>query len=130
VLPLRDHGSVQVEASFVEETAVQYRSHLYAYADVDVILLEGIYLLKRGFRSYYDLSVWIDCSFETALARAVARGQEGLPPDAAVRAYRTIYFPAQMIHFERDAPRAAAALTVRNDPFNRPMAGTDDRLYS
>jgi hypothetical protein len=56
--------------------------------------LEGIYLLKRAFQNYYDLSFWIDCSFETALDRAIVRGQEGLSREKALKAYRTIYFPA------------------------------------
>lgn len=126
VLPLRDRGSVRVEALVAEETAAQFRPHLYAFQEVSVILLEGIYLLKRRFRSHYDLSVWIDCSFETALARAVARAQEGLPPEATERAYRTIYFPAQSIHFVRDAPRAAATFVLRNDAGIGPMAGADE----
>jgi uridine kinase len=79
-------------------------------------VLEGIYLLKPAFRGYYDLSEWIECSFETALARAIAHAQEGLPPDETVQAYRTIYFPAQRIHFERDRPQEAADLIFDNDP--------------
>jgi uridine kinase len=80
------------------------------------VLLEGIYLLKRAYRAFYDLSFWIDCSFETALERAIARGQEGLPAEETVRAYRTIYFPAQEIHFERDRPQEGATGIVGNDP--------------
>ncbi|MEW6270885.1 MAG: nuclear transport factor 2 family protein [Thermodesulfobacteriota bacterium] len=115
VLPLRERRSVRVEADFAEETATAYRKQLYAFEDVDVILLEGIYLLQQGLLGHYDLSVWIDCSFETALERALARGQEGLPPEDTIRAYRTIYFPAQEIHFERDRPREAASTILAND---------------
>lgn len=115
VRPLRDRRSIQVEADFAEETAHAYRRHVYAFDDVDVILLEGIYLLKRAFAGEYDCSLWVECSFETALARAVARAQEGLDPDATVQAYRTIYFPAQEIHFARDEPAAAATMRVVND---------------
>lgn len=116
VLPLRDRRSVRVEADFAEETATAYRPHVYAFDDVDVVVLEGIYLLKAAFRAHYDLSIWLDCSLETALERAIARGQEGLPAEETIRAYRTIYFPAQEIHFDRDDPRAAASLIVVNDP--------------
>lgn len=72
--------------------------------------------MKRELRAPYDLSLWIDCSFETALERALARGQEGLDREATVEAYRTIYFPAQEIHFARDEPKRAASRIVRNDP--------------
>lgn len=116
ILPLRDRRSITVEMDYAEETATSYRKRLLAYADVEIVLVEGIYLLKREFQHHYDLSLWIDCSFETALERALARGQEGLPPDATIRAYRTIYFPAQEIHFARDNPKAAAAIVIPNDP--------------
>ena len=122
ILPLKRQRSVRVEADFAEETAQDYRRHTYDFRDVDVIVLEGIYLLKRAFRQYYDWTLWVDCSFETALERALGRGQEGLPPDETVRAYRTIYFPAQEVHFRLDGPRAAADAVWVNDPRLGPEA--------
>lgn len=115
VFPLRDHRAVRIEADYAEETATAYCKKRYEIDDVDVVVLEGIHLLKRAFQDYYDLSVWIDCTFETALERAIARGQEGLPAAATIAAYRTIYFPAQQIHLERDDPRAAATTRIDND---------------
>jgi uridine kinase len=115
VLPLRDRRSLRLEADYAEETATQYRRHTYEFDELDVILLEGAYLLKRPFQAYYDLSVWVECSFDTALERAIARKQEGLTPMATTEAYRSIYFPAQEIHFRRDDPRGAATLIVNND---------------
>jgi uridine kinase len=116
VLPLRDRRSLRLDADYAEETATEYRRHLYDFKNVDVIVLEGIYLLKREFQARYDLSFWIDCRFETALTRALARRQEGLSAEETIRAYRTIYFPAQELHFIRDDPRAAATAIVNNDP--------------
>lgn len=115
VLPLRDRRSIDHEAAFVEETATESRPHRYCFTDVDIVLLEGIYLFKRALRPRYDVSVWIDCRFETALDRAIARAQEGLPPAATATAYHTIYLPAQELHFRIDAPRDAADLIVDND---------------
>ncbi|HZW75634.1 MAG TPA: hypothetical protein VFF43_18955 [Caldimonas sp.] len=123
VLPLRERRSLRIEADFAAETATEYRKQTYAFDDVDIIALEGIYLLKRALRAHYDLSLWIECSFRTALERALARGQEGLSSDATVEAYRTIYFPAQEIHFARDDPRAAATAIVINDPRLRSTGG-------
>ncbi len=116
VLPLRDRRSLRVEVDFAEETATAYKRHLYEFERIDVIVLEGIYLLKRALQSHYDRSIWIDCTYETALERAVSRGQEGLSPDHTARAYRTLYFPAQDIHIARDDPRAAATAIISNDP--------------
>jgi uridine kinase len=116
VMPLRDRRSLRFTMDYVEETAREYRRHIYEFADVDVILLEGILLLKKAFQTYYDCSVWIDCSFDTALKRAIGRAQEGLPPEETIKAYRTIYFPAQEIHLQRDNPRSAATMLLNNDP--------------
>src|SRR5206468_11946319 len=83
-----------------------------------------IFLLKHAFQLYYDFSCWIDCSFDTALERAIARGQEGLSPEDTTHAYRTIYFPAQEIHFQRDDPRAAA--TVRSEEHTSELQSRSD----
>lgn len=116
ILPLKRDRSICVEVDYTEETAVNYRKHTYDFKDVDVIVLEGIYLLKKRFCRHYDWAVWIDCSFDTALERALQRGQEGLSPSETIRAYKTIYFPAQEIHYRVDDPRSAADVILVNDP--------------
>src|SRR5262249_36491060 len=117
VLPLKECRSCRLVAELGDATdAEAYRQHTYVFADIDVILLEGIFLLKRAHRDYLDLSFWIGCTFETALERALARGQEGLSPEETVRDYETIYFPAQRIHFDRDSPRGSATAVLNNDP--------------
>ena len=121
VFPLRDRRSLRIEMDYAEETSTEYERRVYEFEDVDVIALEGIYLFKRAFMARYDLSVWIECGFETALERALSRGQEGLPADEVVRDYRTIYVPAQELHFQRDDPKAAATLTINNDARLEPI---------
>src|SRR6266571_8080897 len=73
ILPLRDQRSLRIEADFAEETATEYRRHLYEFVDIDVIALEGIYLLKHTFLAYYDLSIWIEYSFKTALKHTITQ---------------------------------------------------------
>jgi uridine kinase len=115
VLPLKHRRAHHLTMDYTEETATQYRRHTFSFHDIDIILLEGIFLLKRAYRRHFDLSFWIDCTFETALQRAIHRSQEGLDAQAAIRAYETIYFPAQRIHFDRDRPREAVTAVVPND---------------
>jgi len=115
ILPLRDTRNVSVESDLAEETATTFRKHRYAFRNIDIILLEGIFLFKPTYREHFDVKVWIDCSFATALRRAMARGQEGLPPQEAMHAFETIYFPAQRIHLARDKPCRAADIIFAND---------------
>jgi uridine kinase len=115
VLPLRDRRSLYLVAEFVEETASHYRKHTYDFKDVSVVLVEGIFLFKPQYRNYFDLTIWIDCSFATALARAINRAQEGLSPANTILAYDTIYFPAQRIHLAHDNPREHADMIFENN---------------
>lgn len=105
ILPLKENRSVNLTADYTAETATAYRPHHYIYQDIDIILLEGIFLFKKEFKNYFDLKIWIECGFETALQRAVSRGQESLSPADTIEAYKTTYFPAQTLHFARDLPQ-------------------------
>jgi uridine kinase len=115
IIPLKQDRGISLTANCADAKATAVRKECYDFHNVDVVLLEGIFLFKPKYRHHFDLSVWIDCSFEAALERAIERGQEGLPPDETVRAFETIYFPAQRIHLARDNPRETADIVFTND---------------
>jgi uridine kinase len=115
ILPLRGTRNVNVKSDFAAETAMTFRKHRYVFRNIDIVLLEGIFLFKPTYCHHFDLKIWIECSFQTALRRAIVRGQEGLPATETQYAFETIYFPAQRIHLDRDDPRRAADLILHND---------------
>lgn len=114
IQPLKATLSIDITADQVQETAADFHSHQFKFIDLDVILLEGIFLFRNEFRPHFDLTIWIDCDFDVALRRAIARGQEGLAREATLTAYETIYFPAQRLHFEIDDPRSSADVIFPN----------------
>ena len=115
ILPLRNERRVDIVADCGDAKAVAYRKHHYVFRNIDILLLEGIFLFKSAYRDQFDLKVWIGCSFDIALRRAIARGQEGLSPTETKHAFETTYFPAQQLHFERDQPREFADVVFNND---------------
>jgi len=115
ILPLKRQRSHRGIMNVVEETATAHREQEFAFEDIDIILVECIFLFKRCVRPHIDLAVWIDCSFETAINRAIRRIQEGLSETETIRAYETIYFPAQRVHFRKDRPRETADFILFND---------------
>lgn len=116
VIPLRDSRSMRLTAALADSTNIErFFHHEYRFDDVDVILLEGVFLFRREFRDAFDLALWIDCSFETALERVIARNQEGLSVEELIRDYDTIYYAAQRLHAERDDPRSFAGAFINND---------------
>ena len=118
IVPLKQNRAV----SFVADSADprgNRRKHRYEFRKIDIVLLEGIFIFKPAYRRHFDLTAWVDCSFGTALKRAVTRCQEGLSPAETIRAFSTIYFPAQRIHFARDNPQGAADFIIQNEKASR-----------
>jgi uridine kinase len=115
ILPLTENREIDLTANCADAKATRYRKQRYDFRETDVVLLEGIFLFKPAHRHHFDLTVWIECSFERALERAIARGQEGLSPAETIKAFEIIYFPAQRIHLARDKPREAADFVFTNE---------------
>src|SRR6266480_6766631 len=118
IVPLKENRAVSFVADCADAKGKR-RKHRYEFRKIDIVLLEGIFLFKPAYRHHFDLTAWVDCSFGTALERAITRCQEGLPPAETIRAFTTIYFPAQRIHFARDNPQDVADFIIRNDNASR-----------
>jgi uridine kinase len=119
VLPLQKHRSLYLKAMLTGQFGTPF-TQIYDFQDVDLIVLEGIFLLKRSLLQHYDFKVWIECSFETALERALQRNQEDLPPEEIICDYHTIYFPAEKFHFAVDEPKSTADCIYINDEQEMP----------
>jgi uridine kinase len=115
IVPLKQNRDINITADCADAKGTTYREQCYDFRNIDIVLLEGIFLFKPAYRHQFDLGVWIDCSFKCALKRAIERGQEGLPPAETIKAFQTIYFPAQRIHLARDNPREGADIVFAND---------------
>ena len=115
IVPLRQNREINITADCADAKATRYREHRYDFRDTDIVLLEGIFVFKPAYRGHFDVRVWIECSFKCALQRAIKRGQEGLLPTETIRAFQTIYFPAQRIHMARDNPREGSDIVFAND---------------
>src|SRR5436189_3966432 len=118
IVPLKENRAVSFVADCADAKGNR-RKHRYEFRKIDIVLLEGIFLLKRAYREHFDLTAWVECPFDIALERAIERGQEGLPPAETVKAFETIYFPAQRIHFTRDNPQGAADFIIQNEKVSR-----------
>ena len=112
--PLRKTGSIDFIAKHSAPTGVEDMVDFhYLISNPDVIIFEGIFLFQDRFD--FDYTVWIECSYETALERALKRNQEGLSEAQIKHDYRNIYFAAQDIHIKTDNPRGRCDFIYLND---------------
>ncbi len=116
--PLRRDRSHRVTVEMISPPSLRRAPRSFDFRDVEIIVLDGNFLLRRDLRPLYDLAFWLDCSFDTALRRATERDQGVLSEEEIAWEHTTLYFPAQRIHLERDDPRGAADLVLDNSaPF-------------
>ena len=90
IFPLQKNKGIYLDTKGIHTHSDEYYSLVYDYKNMDIILIEGILLFKKQFISYYDYKIWIDCSFETGLGRAIQRNVE--KPDEEKPVHITILF--------------------------------------
>ncbi len=114
--PLQRDRAIDLTTELIDPSNDTPVTHSLCFEGIDLVLVEGIVLFRRDLAPRFDLRVWIDCTFETALTRAALRAQEGLGPLETRAEYERVYWPAQRLHGARDDPRAAAHVVIANDP--------------
>jgi len=114
--PLRETGTVRLTTRVERNGGAEWEEFQFEFERVEVVLLEGVFLLKREYRHRYDLAYWVECTHETALERARQRSPFGLLDDELVQDYEAICRPAQQLHLERDDPKGYVNGVIANDP--------------
>ena len=115
LIPYSQQQNIDCEVSHIEETWQNFQTRKVKIENCEMLIIEGIFLLQSQLLPLFDLKIWIDCSFETALERALSRNQEGLSSPETIEAYQTIFFPAQKLHFHLDNPQSHADLIFENN---------------
>jgi uridine kinase len=118
VFPLQKNRAIHLETKGISTDGDIYYPLLYDFRDIDIVLVEGILLLKQQYLSYFDYKIWIDCSFETGMQRAIQRNAEKLGEEALQHDYHTFYYPAQYYHFKKDDPAGNADLVFDNNGYH------------
>ena len=76
------------------------------------LVADGVFLQRPELDDLWDLRIWLDVSFESALERAVVRDAD-LFDDVRAR-YERRYFPGQRIYLAAVDPCSRADIVVRS----------------
>lgn len=81
-----------------------------------ILLFDGVFLLRPELADCWDVSIFVQVSFETVLARAVQRDSALLGgPQAVIDRYTRRYIPAQQKYLAECHPQQKADFVVYND---------------
>lgn len=115
IIPLKKKRHISLSTQLIRTDADEYYEYTYEYKDLDIIIIEGILLFQQQFEHLFDYKIWIECSFETALKRAIQRNSEKLDEARLIHDYHTFYYPAQRLHFELDNPQKRADIIFNHE---------------
>lgn len=113
--PLKTNRGISLQTKLIRTDVDEYFDHTYKYKNIDFLLIDAILLFQQRFIPFYDYKIWVDCTFETGLKRAVERNVEKLEEEQLVHDYHKYYYAAQYYHFEKDGPRQSADIIYNND---------------
>ncbi len=79
----------------------------------DIVLVEGVFLLRSELCHWWDLTVWIEVDTSVIMDRALKRDKEYFGNEETVRhVYENRCLPAQGYHIRRDLPKQRADITA------------------
>lgn len=79
----------------------------------DVVLVEGVFLLRKELCQWWNLRVWIETETSAIMKRAIKRDKEYFGDEESVRrVYENRCLPAQDYHIQRDMPKQNADITA------------------
>ena len=79
----------------------------------DIVLVEGVFLLRNELYDWWDLTIWIEVDASVIMDRALKRDKEYFGDEEAVRSvYQNRCLPAQAYHIRRDLPKQNADITA------------------
>jgi uridine kinase len=115
--PLGPGGSREVRLAvfdFRTDTDVDVRAQLAA-ADA-ILLFDGVFLLRRELREYFDFSIFVRADFSVTTARAEQRDVVLFGSvDEVRKRYRERYVPGQQLYLATCEPEQWASVVIDNN---------------
>lgn len=106
ILPLKLFNSVKTSVSL--DDVMHPRTVDYNFEDVDIILIEGVYLLQEAYLDLYDYTCWVESEFDAALARLAGQSNIEQSQEALVNLFELLIKPAGQYHIFTDDPKGNA----------------------
>jgi uridine kinase len=87
-----------------------------------VILFDGIFMNRDELFQYWDMSIFLDVSFDTVRKRALERDLEYFGSvENVLKRYNNRYIPGQRLYLDRCNPKERADIVFDNNDFNNPV---------
>ncbi|PKO13089.1 MAG: uridine kinase [Chloroflexi bacterium HGW-Chloroflexi-10] len=121
--PLGPDGSRNYSTGVFDLTTNTDKNHPEERAEDNAILLmDGIFMMRPELNGFWDLTIFLDISFETSIERAIQRDLTIMGSyEALQRRYQRRYIPGQELYLQLCHPKQRANVLIENDDFRNPV---------
>ncbi|MEI6896367.1 MAG: uridine kinase [Psychromonas sp.] len=106
ILPLKLFGSIKTSTTL--KNVMEPRTVYYDLEKIDIILIEGVYLLQSAYLDIYDDSIWVQSDFDAAFKRLSSQMNIEQSQEALVNLFEGLIKPAAQYHILTDDPQGNA----------------------
>jgi uridine kinase len=121
--PAAPEGSGRVVLCSIDPlTQVDHSGTAVEMPDDGVLVVDGVFALRRALNRYWDLRVWVHIDPELSVRRGTARDadrQGGTEPAEAL--HRDRYLAAETLYVEEVDPMGIADVVIDNTDFDGPI---------
>jgi uridine kinase len=102
ILPLKLFGSIKTSVNLDDSESP--RRVDYHFENIDIILIEGVYLIQEAYLDLYDYSCWVKSNFDVALKKLKENANVEESQEALVNLFEMLIKPAGQYHLYADDP--------------------------
>ncbi|WP_354623464.1 uridine kinase [Psychromonas sp. MME2] len=106
ILPLKLFSSVTTSVTL--DDVNHPRTVEYDFTDIEIVLIEGVYLLQEAYLELYDYTCWVESDFDAAFTRLVNQANIEESQEALVNLFEQLIKPASQYHIYSDDPKGNA----------------------
>ncbi|GLS90414.1 hypothetical protein GCM10007916_14810 [Psychromonas marina] len=106
ILPLKLFGKVKTSVTL--KNVLNPRTTHYNLENIDIILIEGVYLLQSAYLALYDYTIWVKSDFDAAFARLNNQFEIQQSHQTLLSLFEGLIKPAAQYHIYTDDPQGNA----------------------
>ncbi len=106
ILPLKLFGTIKTSVTL--DDVMHPRTVEYDFKNIDIIIIEGVYLLQEAYLDLYDYTCWVESDFDAAFISLNEQKNVEQSQEALVNIFERLIKPAGQYHIYTDNPQGHA----------------------
>lgn len=93
---------------YYDKFADRINQKAISFSSDGIILIEGIFILRKEWKAFFDYTVFVDCPKEIRYQRVLERDKYIGDEQAVLEKYKRRYWPAEKYYLETEYPKRSA----------------------